>query len=871
MFSHNRRCVRNVTAGLAALGLAAWLVPSYFSAERYRRRLQAGLEQALHRPVKFGGLSFHLLPRPGFAIENVEVDEDPDFGSEPFARVDHIDCDLRWHSLWRSRMDFAHLQLERPSFNVVLNSAGRWNVENLLVQSGVTAPRSAGSAGGTSAEAGEQLALGVDDARIDFQVGPNKKPFALTDVGAQLQINPAERRVQFKISASPIRSDLAISTPGPVALEGVWTPGADLRGPVEARLRAQGASLYNWIPLTTGINPQVYGIMDSDVRLSGSLPDLTAEGETRLTQFHRWGELPPPDSLTWNLRYRVRLLRGREQILVESLDASFADSHLHVSGSVDNRQSNPQLDLVVSLERSRLEDVVAAARRFWMIPASWNLRGRVDAMLAVQGPWKQQHYGGFVGARDARLETPSGSFPASEIAVRIDQRGARLEPLQISLAPHVALAAQGMIEASRLGPRYQMDLTARGIPLNHALSFARGLGFHALTGIDATGAATATLHLTGAAWPPARPVVTARAEVRAVRLLIPGIAEPLNIPRATVQINGDQVVADPVVAVLGTSVFSARVEHRGARTDPWKFGLDANNLKLDQAALWFDSLGVRRPAPLLERLPGLASFAARREAASQIFGSLNAEGKFATPALSYRGVLLKDFKGSFVISGRTIRMTSANFGAAGARGTADGEADFTISPPPLSARVALTGLPVASIAAHLRGPAHSLRGTLNATGDFQARGLTHNEIADSLTGRMEWRLKDISFGDFDALAALAEQAHWGKLEPARGAVAAASAAFNVRIQDRSFIWDATAFDLSGAALQVAGAYAWGSDLRLNVHADLRRMRRRWLIREDDPQTLAPFTDVRLSGPIDHLVVNPPAKPQTRVATVVGSR
>ncbi len=867
MLSRNRRRFRSAAAALAILGLAAWIVPSYFSAERYRRRLQDGLEQTLHRPVKFGALSFHLLPRPGFAIENVEVDEDPDFGSEPFARVDHIDCDLRWHSLWRSRMDFAHLQLDRPSFNVVLNSGGRWNVENLLVQSGVTAPRRAGTDGEKPAEAEEQLELAVDEARINFQVGPDKKPFALTDVRARLQIDPAGRRVQFQITASPLRSDLPIPTPGPVELQGTWTPGADLRGPLEARLRAQGASLYNWVPVATGVNPQVYGVMDSENRLSGSLPDLIVEGETRLTQFHRWEGLPPADQLPWTLRYRGRLVRGRERILVESLDASFADSHLHLSGSVDNRPPAPQLDLVVSLERSRLEDVLAAARRFWTIPASWNLKGRVDAMLAIQGPWKDEHYGGYAGAREVSLETPSGSFPVSEIAVRIDKHGTTLEPLEIALAPHVALAAQATIEPSKLGPRYDAQLSARGTPLHQALSFARGLGIRALAGIDATGTATATVRLTGAAWPPARPVVTARAEMRAVRLLIPGMAEPLNIPHAAVQINGDQIVADPVVAVLGTSVFNARLEHRDARTDPWKFQLGADSLKLEQAALWFDSLGQRRSTPLLERLPGLASFAARHEAASQIFGSLNAQGKFSTPALSYRGVLLRDFQGTFEITGRAIRMKAAAFRVAGGRGTANGAADFTASPPQLSAHVALAGLPVAALVAHLPGPARSLRGTMNATGDFQARGLKHNEIADSLAGQMEWQLKDISFGDFDPLATLAQQAHWGKLEPARSAVTAPSANLSLKVHDRSFIWDATAPDLSGAALQMAGIYAWGGDLRLNVHADLRRLRRRWLIRGDNPHALAPFADVRLNGSIDNLVVSP----QERVATVVGNR
>ena len=156
----------------------------------------------------------------------MEVDEDPDFGSEPFARVDHIDCDLRWHSLWRSRMDFAHLHLDHPSFNIVLNSRGDWNVEKLLLQSGVTAPAGAADGRATPSVAAEQLDLDVDDARINFQVGPNKKPFALTDVRARLQVNPAERRVQFQITASPVRSDLTIPTPGPVEANGTWTPGS---------------------------------------------------------------------------------------------------------------------------------------------------------------------------------------------------------------------------------------------------------------------------------------------------------------------------------------------------------------------------------------------------------------------------------------------------------------------------------------------------------------------------------------------------------------------------------------------------------------------------------------------------------------------
>ncbi|MGD1155005.1 MAG: AsmA family protein [Terriglobia bacterium] len=855
MDPRNRRRARNLSAALLLLGLAAWIVPSYFSAERYRRRLEAGLERALHRPVKFGALSLRLLPRPGFSIENAEVEEDPDFGSEPFARVDRIECDLRWQSLWRSRMEFASLRLDRPSFNLVLNAQGEWNVGKLLVQSGLTAPVGMG-AGAKNPVAEERLVLEVEDARINFKVGANKKPFALTDVRARLQVDPAERQVQFRVAASPVRLDLPVPTPGPVEAEGSWAPGRDLRGPIEATLRTRGALLYDWIPIVTGRNPELYGVLDSDVRLSGSLPELTVEGESRLTQLHRWEGLPPSEPMPWVIRFRGQFVRRRGRVLVESLEASFADSHLHLSGSVDNLPATPQLDLVVALERSRLEDVLAAVRRMWPNTGAWGLMGRVDGMLAIQGPWTRRRYGGFVGARGVSLATASGSFPVSELAVRINNRGARLAPVQVTLAPHVALVAEGVLERSNPAPRYDVQLSAKSVPVHNALAFARGLGMRAFQGLDATGSATATMHLAGSAWPLARPALTARAELRAVRLLIPGLTEPLNLPHASLHIQGDEITADPVVAVLGTSVFNAKLVHRGAWRNPWKFELHANALSLEQGALWFDALGRRRPLPLLERLPGLASFTARRSAASQLFGSLNAEGRFTTPSVSYRGVTLKDFQGTFEVAGRTIRMKTARFRVGGGRGEAGGLVDFSIAPALLTASASLTGIPVQSLTSRLPGALHGARGSVNATGNFQTRGLGREELAENLAGEATLRLKDLSFGDFDPLEALARQARWGTLEPMRGPVAVRSAAITLGIRNRRLTLKSAPLELSGAALQLNGTYALGGALSLDVRADLQHLHRRWLAREDEVKPGARYAEVHLAGPLDKLVVIP---------------
>ena len=223
-------------------------------------------------------------------------------------------------------------------------------------------------------------------------------------------------------------------------------------------------------------------------------------------------------------------------------------------------------------------------------------------------------------------------------------------------------------------------------------------------------------------------------------------------------------------------------------------------MALEQGALWFDALGLRRPLPLLERLPGLASFAARREAAAQIFGSLNAEGRFSTPALSYRGVTLQDFEGTFDVAGRTVQMRAATFRVEGGRGTAAGSVDFTLSPPLLSAQASLTGAPVQALTKHLPGPVRKLHGSVSATGSFHTRGLAREELAENLTGQMELRMKEISFGDFDPLGTLAERSHWGKLDPVRGPVTAPPTILNMEIRNRSFILKTMGLDLSWSKL-----------------------------------------------------------------------
>jgi hypothetical protein len=421
----------------------------------------------------------------------------------------------------------------------------------------------------------------------------------------------------------------------------------------------------------------------------------------------------------------------------------------------------------------------------------------------------------------------------------------------------VELVAEGSLDRLNRPPRYELVLSARAVSLRAVLGFGRALGVAALRGLDAAGVATATVRLTGAAWPASPPTLTARAQLRAARLLVPGLTEPLNLPRVDLRVDGEEIVADPVVAVMGTSVFTARLAHPlGDGKLPWEFDVQANNLSMEQGALWFDALGRHQPLPLLEGLPGLSSFAARRAAASSLFSSLNARGRFATPSVTYRALTLKDFRASLEVSGRVIRVSKASFLAGGGRGQGAGKVDLTGSPALISADISLAGAGVQALAGRLPAALRGARGSISGSAHLESRGLSREEMSGNLRGAGTVLLKDASFGDFDPLAALARVGGWGKLDPPRGSVGFQMAVVMLELQDRRVFMRNVALDLTGARINASGSYAFDGAVDLDVRMDLRNARRRWLVRGEESDPDAQRVELRLAGPLDKLGVVP---------------
>jgi len=848
--------------------LAAWLLPSLFSAERFRRRLEVRLEQGLGRSVHLGSISPRLLPHPGFSIDNVTIREDSAFGSEPFARVDHIDCDLVLWSLLRGRLDLGRLRLEGATINIVRSLPGHWNVERVM---SAAAPAAAGSKPPT-------LSIEVQDGRLNFSEESTRKPFAVTGLDGRVTIDRAAGLVSFDVSGTPVRTDLGLPPPGRVDLTGAWKPRA--AEPLEARLRTRGALLYDWIPLATGHDAGIYGLVDADAQLTGSLAVLAIDAQLHLSQVRRWESLPPVGELPVNVSIKAELDRRAGQLRFASVLAAFGGSKVEMHGTVAAPGPHAVIDVTASTEGARLEDFGALVSRLVSKPASWSvlgmtgIAGLADGRLTIRGPSSNLDYFGSIDTHAGRLIVRGVSLPLSDTVVRVQGRRIDLAATTISATPDLAITAEGALQLSepelradaatgrnrlrRLrpairsaapGPGYELTFSTHAATAQAIVAFARNLGLSPARDLEARGIVGMTLKVAGRGWPPAGPALAGSADIRSAQIGVPGLSRPLEIRDAKVDLDGDRVTISPADFSIGASIFAGRIEHVGPRAHPWTFDLRSGNLDLGQAASWFEALGHRPAFEWLASIPGLATLASRRAAGTTLFNALNARGKFAAPLVSYQGVNLRAFHAAVEIGQRVVRIRSAAFRMSTGQGHAEVTADLSGQLPRLRADFSVAGLRVENWASHLPPQLAGVRGSARLEGRLSAEGTTRADLKSTLEGRGILSLGNLDLGHFDPLRDAAHAADWGDLAPSRGPVTLRAATLDLEVKSQHLIVKPARFEFAGAAFELSGTCAFDRSAHFESTADLRHVNRRWI---DGYAEESRVTRFLLIGPLDAL-------------------
>ncbi len=318
--------------------LAVALVPPLVSVSRYKTRITSLMSASLGRPVRLSQVRLRLLPRPGFVLYDLTVDEDPEFGGEPFLHASTVTASIRLLPLWRGRLQISEISVDEASVNLVRSAAGRWNLEPLFK----TAATKAGST--PAAQAAPPLPyLSATNSRINFKNGVEKLPFSLvaTDVSFW-QESPGEWRIRLR--GQPARTDVSLdlADTGVVELNASAHSAAELsQMPIQLDLEWRDAQLGQLTRLATGSDAGWRGDLRGNVHVDGTPDAANVKTRLRAAGVHR-AEFAPAAPLDFDANcgfvyhYATRAL---EKLVC---DSPLGDGRVQIAGDLPGKAAAPQ-------------------------------------------------------------------------------------------------------------------------------------------------------------------------------------------------------------------------------------------------------------------------------------------------------------------------------------------------------------------------------------------------------------------------------------------------------------------------------------------------------------------------------------------------
>jgi AsmA family/AsmA-like C-terminal region len=389
-----RRHIR-LTLGLGVVILILLLifVPPYISISRYKSHIVQLVSSSLGRPVRLSAVELRLLPRPGFVLSDLTVDEDPAYGAEPLLHADTVVASVRLFSLWRGRLALDRISVDQASVNLVRNADGRWNADSLF--------RTASPTTGSTGTHTPLPYMEATNSRINVKFGAEKIPFSLTSTDASLWRE--DDGWYIRLRGQPARTDIPLNQAdtGIVRLEATLRPASHLsQMPLHIEMDWRKAQLGQLSLLILGSDEDWRGDLTGELHADGSVDALTVSTRLRATGVHR-AEFEPVNALDFdaNCSFLYHFsLRSLEKI---ECNSPVGDGHVHLTGSMPISSAAPQLTL--ELDRIPAQAPLDILR---------TLRGNFDQSLAAQGSFSGKMTYAPASATPAEPQSRSRVHPA---------------------------------------------------------------------------------------------------------------------------------------------------------------------------------------------------------------------------------------------------------------------------------------------------------------------------------------------------------------------------------------------------------------------------------------------------------------------------
>jgi len=742
---------------MALIGVAVILTLFLFrpGANVLKNRIANAISEAVQRPVEIGSVHLHLLPSPGFDLDGFVVRDDPAFGAEPVLRASEVTANLRLTALLRAHLEISRLSLTEPSLNLVRNEQGHWNIESILQHTSQTA------VGPTTRRA----SLGrpafpyieADRGRINFKIGPEKKPFALSDADYSFW-QESDSSWGMRLKASPVRTDFNLSDTGILRVNGTWQRAGSLREtPLEFTAQWEGAQLGQVTKLISGADRGWRGTVRAAATVAGQPAGLTIQGDASIEDFRRY-DLAGGDSLRLGAHCEARY---------SSVDRELRDIHclspmgagkVSVEGDLTRLTSPASYDLQIRAEDAPMPALLLAARRAKKdLPADLQAEGSIsfsaklhrgkqtDDRLVVSG-------GGSTKAFRMRSEGMKttlvlGEIPLEFISRHADERTSRptnhhgglasagdAEPTVVIGPFHTASMPALAVRASLTAKDYALTAEGDG-EIRHLMLAARAMGIPVMPAAM-EGNTKVDLLLAGEWKGFSAGRVTGTAQIHTARIQLRTLNGPIEVATADVHLQPDRVEVQSITAAFADSRWkgSLSLPRNCAHWAecPISFDLQTDQIVPERLHAFADT---SRPSPWYRVLAPASS------AAPTILSQLRGSGKLKVGRLMLPNLVASHASSNLVIDSGHLRLSGLTAEVLGGKHDGNWEIDFVTQPPVYRGSGSFERVALAQLASAMRTA--WITGAGDGTYHVEARGSSLVNLLGTASGSLNFDLRDV--------------------------------------------------------------------------------------------------------------------------------
>jgi len=732
-----------------------------------RNRIAASIGSALSRRVELQNVRLRFLPRPGFELDGLVIYDDPSFSAEPMVRADEVSARIRLSSLLRGRLEIATLSAAEPSINLVRDLRGRWNLSTLLERSAQI------PAAPTSKRVLEPRPafpyLEATGARINFKIGQEKTPFALSNADVALW-QESDNSWGARLAAQPVRTEFNLTDTGLVRVNATWQRAPQLsQTPFSATISWQKGQLGQITKLFTGRDRGWRGAVTLNVNLSGTPQAMLLRSQVAIDDFRRY------DISSSNLHLATQCsarYNAEDRVLSDLLcESPVGTGFARVRGKVGPFTPEVGYDLTFAAEKLPLSQAFRLVRESKQaLPADLAATGNLDGDFHVRRvPGEPAQVDGRGSLYDARLASNGdknpillGHVPLALVgAARPARKKADAEnaPPETSLKlgpfPLIigtpqpaksALAAESASAAptafgwlSRSGYR----LSLRGdTTLKNTFRLAKAFGIPSYHPA-AQGSAHLDLSISGNWQGFAAPEVLGNIELKNVRAEMRGFNQPVQIASASMALTTEAITLQPISAQTGSTHWSGTVSkarHCPAPPCLFQFKLGADQLSASEVAEWFTAHPKKRP------WYELLSSKDQSDGPSPLT-TIEARGNLRVGRVELQRMIATQLSAQMELD--QAKLTLSSLRAQLLQGTHLGRWIVDFSHPPLryQASGSLQNISLAQLGAIMNNGWST--GTADARFDLASSGTHFSDLLNHADGQLQFTLRNGSFPHLD--------------------------------------------------------------------------------------------------------------------------